>query len=159
MKLNIFNRWKAFDKPIFGRPMLYQVSKASDTGSTFAAYIKDQKTDRVVARGFGRDGENALKAVLNILKTNGGEAVYKAIEDNKPLLASPQQREPEKQIDWRDGSNHRYRAQRRIVGEQKEDKPRNFVAKHARKFNKAGPMKDKKNDYQRKPKHKKREDA
>lgn len=36
---------------------------------------------------------------------------------------------------------------------------RNFVAKHARSVNKAGPMKDKKNDYKRKPKHKKKDVA
>lgn len=35
---------------------------------------------------------------------------------------------------------------------------RNFVAMHARKVNKAGPMADKKNDYKRKAKHSKKLD-
>jgi hypothetical protein len=34
----------------------------------------------------------------------------------------------------------------------------NPVAKHARKFNKAAPHRDRKNDYTRKPKHKKKLD-
>lgn len=157
MKLNIFNRWKAFDKPIYGRPFEYQVAKADGGRNLFVAYIKDQKTGNLVTRAYGSDGENALKATLRILKDSGGEAVYKAIEDKTPILAIPQ-KQPEKQIDWRDGVGHSYKAQRRLVGEQKEEKIRNFVAKHSRKVNKAGPMKDKKNDYTRKPKHKKRED-
>lgn len=36
---------------------------------------------------------------------------------------------------------------------------RNFVAMHARKVNKAGPMADKKNDYKRKEKHTKKFDG
>jgi predicted nucleic acid-binding protein len=33
---------------------------------------------------------------------------------------------------------------------------RNLVAKHARKYNKAAVHRDRKNDYQRKPKHRNR---
>ena len=36
-------------------------------------------------------------------------------------------------------------------------KTQNFVAKHARTFNKAAVMRDKKKDYRRKPKHRMQE--
>jgi hypothetical protein len=37
----------------------------------------------------------------------------------------------------------------------KQNKPQNFVAKHANQFNKNMKHRDKKKDYQRKPKHQK----
>lgn len=156
MKLNFFNSWKPLGT-FAGRQLTYQTAKENGQ-NVFATYIKDAKTGKIITKGFGIDKETSLKTTVALLKKIGGEAIYQAIETGEPVLAPARQAAPEKEIDWRDGSNHRYRAQKRIVGETKEEKeevqkPRNFVAKYARMVNKAGPMKD----YTRKPKHKKEE--
>ena len=159
MKLNIFNRWEPLGT-YAGRQLVYQTAKESGK-NVFATYIKDAKSGNIVTKGFGLTKESSLSTTVALLKKIGGEAIYQAIETGQPVLAPAKAPEPQKDIEWRDGANHSHRAQKRIVGEAKEEenkKPRNFVAKHARMVNKAGPMKDKKNDYNRKPKHKKEMD-
>lgn len=160
MKLNIFNSWKPLGTH-FGKTLEFQTAKAG-TGNAYVVYVRDAKTKRLITRAITPDPKSAPDYAQKIVARIGGEAVWQAIETGEPVTYNPsqsmQKQEPEdKKIEWRDGTNHRYRAQRKIVGEQKEEKvkPRNFVAKHARAVNKAGPMKDKKNDYKRKPKHKK----
>lgn len=165
MKLNIFNSWKPLGT-FFSKPLEYQTSRLdSASGRIFAVYVRDAKSRNLVVKLIVNDLNAAPEAAQRALKRIGAEAVWKAIETGEPVAYNPaqaqivpKQEDPDKKIDWRDGSNHRYRAQKRIVGEQEEvkTKPRNFVAKHARNVNKAGPMKDKKNDYKRKPKHKKK---
>jgi len=162
MKLNIFNPWRDFGN-YFGRTLQYQTSKVKGSSKLHVTFIKDAKSNATVAKAYGLTDEASREAATRLLKSVGTEAVWNAIQSGEPIVQSQAQQapEPKKDIEWRDGINHRHRAQKRIVGEgeimEKEQKPvtRNFVAKHARAVNKAGPMKDKKNDYQRKPKHKK----
>lgn len=162
MRLNIFNPWRDLGT-YFGRTLQYQTSKVKGASKLFVTFVRDAKSNTTIAKAYGATGEASREAVLKLLKSVGAEAVWDAIQSGKPIVQSQAQKPDKKDIDWRDGANHRYRAQKRIVGEweeivEKEDKPkiRNFVAKHARAFNKGGPMKDKKNDYKRKPKHNKK---
>lgn len=164
MKLNIFNSWKPLGT-FFSKPLEYQTSKLdSSSGRVFAVYVRDAKSKNLIVKLVVNDQKAAPEVAQRALNRIGGEAVWKSIETGEPVSYNPSAQivpkteDPEKKIEWRDGTNHRYRAQKRIVGEQEEvkAKPRNFVAKHSRLVNKAGPMKDKKNDYQRKPKHKKK---
>lgn len=159
MKLNIFNTWKDLGG-FSGRTLQYQTTKAKE-GNAFVTYIRDEKSKNIITRGYGTTAEASRNTAMLIMKNAGKEAIWNAIQTGETILHSPTKQAPEqKDIDWRDGVNHRYRAQKKIVGEGKEemDKPkiRNYVAKHARSVNKAGAMRDKKNDYKRNPKHKKR---
>ncbi|MDG6934883.1 MAG: hypothetical protein JRN68_09320 [Nitrososphaerota archaeon] len=164
MRLNVFNLWRDLGN-YFGRTLQYQTSKVKGSNKLFVTFVKDAKSNATVAKAYGMTNEASREAALKLLKSVGAEAVWNAIQSGKPIVQSETQKptEPKKDIEWRDGINHRYRAQKRIVGEgeeimEKEGKPRirNFVAKHARAVNKGGPMKDKKNDYKRKPKHNKK---
>lgn len=165
MKLNIFNPWRELGN-YFGRTLQYQTSKVKGSNKLFVTFIRDAKSNATVAKAYGMSDEASREAVIKLLKSVGSEAVWNAIQTGEPIVQSQKpavQPETRKNIEWRDGINHRHRAQKRIVGEgeeimEKEDKPkvRNFVAKHARAVNKGGPMKDKKNDYKRKPKHNKK---
>lgn len=166
MKLNIFNPWRDFGK-YFGRTLQFQTSKVKGSTKLHLTFIRDEKSKATIAKAYGTSPEASQKAVAGLLQSAGNDAVWNAIQTGEPIVQSqtqaPAQNEPKKDIHWRDGINHRYRAQKRIVGEgeevmEKKEKPvvRNFVAKHSRSVNKGGPMKDKKNDYQRKPKHKKK---
>lgn len=166
MRLNMFNSWKGLGT-LFGKNFEYQTAKVEQgTGKLYATYIREAKSKAVITKIIGQDPKAAPEAAIKALNNIGGEAVWQAIETGKPISYNPARAqlapkpvEPPRDIEWRDGTNHRYRAQKRIVGEQEEvktKKPRNFVAKHARTVNKAGPMRDKKNDYRRKPKHDKK---
>lgn len=162
MRLNIFNLWRDLGN-YFGRTLQYQTSKVKGSNKLFVTFVKDAKSNATVAKAYGMSKEASREAVLKLLKSVGAEAVWNAIQTGEPIVQSRKPAEPKKDIEWRDGINHRHRAQKRIVGEgeeimEKEGKPRvrNFVAKHARAVNKGGPMKDKKNDYKRKPKHNKK---
>lgn len=151
MKLNIFNSWKDYGR-VYGRDLTYQSTKPKNS-TLFATYIKDEKTGNIVVKAYGRDKEQSQKAAEILLRDAGAEAVWEAAKTGQPILRIDRE---QKDINWRDGPLHSDRAHRKImVGESSKEQPvRNFVAKHARKVNKAGPMRDKKNDYKRKPKHK-----
>lgn len=164
MKLNIFNPWRDFGS-YFGRTLQFQTSKVKGSPSLHVTHIRDAKSNATVAKAYGMSPEASQEAIARLLKSVGNEAIWNAIQTGEPIVKSPAQNEPPKDISWRDGINHRHRAQKRIVGEgeekeatREEDKPavRNFVAKYACKVNKGGPMADRKSDYQRKPKHKKK---
>ena len=126
--------------------------------------VKDVETDHVVARVFTKDKESGVSAATNLINsTDAGDLQY-ALQHKEVL--QPKKAPEQKNIEWRDGVNHAHRAQRKIVGEGKTYKnPKykdaesinNPVAKNANNFNKSATHKDKKNDYQRKPKHKKKE--
>lgn len=150
MKLNIFNSWKDYGR-VYGRDLTYQTTKPKNT-TLFATYIKDEKTGNIVVKAYGTSKEESQRAAQALLTNAGAEAVWDAAKTGQPILTVDRK---EKEISWRDGAFHRDRAHRRMaVGESKEQPIRNFVAKHARKMHKAGPMRDKKNDYKRNPKHK-----
>ena len=165
MKLNIFNRWASLGT-IAQRKLEYQTAKMNDN-INFVTFIRDAETQKIITKAFGNDKNVSLERATNLLKRIGPDGIYQAIETGEPVLREPvKQQAPEKEIEWRDGIGHSARAQKRIVGEGKEekedkDKPKinNLVAKHARKFNKAVVMRDRKNDYKRKDKHDKDETA
>ena len=158
MDLGLFNRWKPLGT-MYGLELEYQTSSVKGSSQVFVTYVKDKKSGVTITRNYSRDKDTALQATIAFLKKIGPEKIQQAIESGQPVVIPPKEEE-QAPIDWHDGINHSYRAQRRIVGEQEEEKEkptfRNFVAKHARSVNKAGPMQDKKNDYLRKPKHKKK---
>lgn len=160
----MFNRWKSLGR-IFAKELEYQTSKLRDK-DLFVTYIRDKQTKNTVTRYYGKTKDQSLQATIRFLQKIGGDAVWDAIRTGEPVTRLPMQ-EPERKIDWRDGANHRYRAQKRIVGEKIEesrkskkrnkddDKPslNNPVAKHAWKFNKSAVFRDRKHDYRRKEKH------
>lgn len=156
MRLNIFNKWNNLGR-IYGKDLEYHTSRMKDK-DLFITYIRDKDTKNVVTRYYGQTKDSSLKATIDFLKKIGAEATWEAIESGEPITRLPDTK-PERKVDWRDGVNHRYRAQKRIVGEKVEDKKKppfnNIVAKHAHKFNRSVAFKDKKNDYKRNPKHKK----
>lgn len=167
MKLNIFNRWKPLGS-IYGRQVEFQSAPTEGSKNVFVTILRDTKTQKVITKAYGKSKENSLAAATALIRKIGGEAVWQAIETGEPVLAARPEA-PKKEVQWSDGIGHASRASKKIVGEnndidgsdllesKKKDeetkKPRNFVAKHARKVNKAGPMKDK-TAYTRKPKHK-----
>jgi hypothetical protein len=110
MKLNIFNPWRDFST-VGQTTIQYQTSKK---GSVYVTYLRDKETHAPITLGNGRDKESSLKAAQVNLNKIGAEGVRKAIETGQMIMPSfdkPQ----EKDIDWRDGANHRYRAQTKIV--------------------------------------------
>lgn len=155
MKLNIFNSWKPLQTH-HRKELVYQTGKSS---AAFVTVVKDVQTDKIVAKVYTTNKDAGVVQAQQLLNNTPIEQLQIAIESGNLLTTAPRKRPPSN-IDWYDGANHSYRAQKRLVGEAKDDKDddkpsfRNFVAKHARAVNKAGPMKDKKNDYKRKPKHK-----
>lgn len=179
MKLNMFNSWKPLGK-LYARDIEYQTTRSTKGGKTFSTTLRDAKTGNAILRTFGSSPESSMSNAQRALKSVGSDAVYQAIETGNPISYNVQvaddTRRANDNVDWRDGINHRHRAQKRIVGEnievieeddedqfimvdgkkvKKTKKPlfRNFVAKHARTFNKAVVMADRKNDYKRRPKH------
>lgn len=171
MKLSLFNQWKRLGI-VSGIQLEYQTAKAGN--NSFATYIRDAKTEKVITKGFGVSKESAQESALNNLKRIGPQGIHDAINNDAPVIPSvggkmPDTHNPEKDDKvWSDGIGHSHRAQKKIVGEELDiefdenldesfkEVCRNFVAKNAHKVNKAGPMKDKKNDYSRKEKHKKK---
>lgn len=153
MKLNIFNSWKNLGR-MFGKDLEFQTSKVPDR-DLFVTYIRDKKSGNTVTRAYGKTKEASFDATVRQLKTFDGDEIWGAIESGEPLLAP--NRSENRKVDWRDGINHRYKAQKRIVGEKVEEEKsgrpesdRNPVAKHAHKFNKSVVMQDKKKTYNRK---------
>jgi putative protein kinase ArgK-like GTPase of G3E family len=163
MKLQDFNNWQSIGKH-FGRDIEYQTVKQSD--NVYKTFLRDKASRATIARAHGRTPESSQQYALKTIQDAGADAVWHAIEKNEPILQGTVKSEPKRELqnsDWIDGANHRHRAQRKIVGEavtpdQYHKSFRNFVAKHSRNVNKAGPMRDKKNDYQRNPKHKNKEE-
>lgn len=175
MKLDLFNRWKDFGT-YYGSRLKFQTTRAPDTKNLFITYVKHAKTDVVVCKAYGMSDESSRENAAKLLNAVGVDGFRQAIHTEQPIIQKQptkieqarknienradfeSKKQPDK-VEWLDGVFHRHRAQKKIVGEGKEvemNKPRNPVAKNAGKFNKAGPMRDKKNDYNRKPKHKKR---
>lgn len=155
MKLNIFNSWKSLGK-MYGKTLEFQTSRVPDR-DLYVTYIRDKASNNTVTRGYGKSKEDALKNTVAQLRSYEPQSIWDAIESGEPILKAIQPNKPdEHKIEWRDGVNHRFKAQKRIVGEKVEDdmkgKPqtdRNLVAKHAHKFNKSVIMKDKKKTHKR----------
>lgn len=160
--LDLFNGWKpisAFDR--FSLEM--KTDKINNDGNIYVTVIRDKNSKIPVLKSRSTSEQSSINSALKALRLAGKPQIYKAIETKVPIDAQrlyteiekerSEKEEKSKKIQWRDGANHRHRAQMKIVGESLEGcnmkKPRNFVAKNARKFNKAAIMRDKKNDYRR----------
>lgn len=110
MKLSLFNRWKDFTQ-WSGHTLQYQTSKK---GSNFITHIRDKESGSNITFGLGRDKETSLERAIANVRKIGIEGVKQAIETGNMVAAdyAPERKE----VDWRDGVNHRHRAQKKIVG-------------------------------------------
>lgn len=179
MKLDIFNPWRKLGG-LAGKTLEYQTSALK---SGFATSIREAETKQLITRGYGVDKEKSQQSAYGNLKKIGVEGMMRALETKQPVMPTditPKDTE-RKDIDWRDGVGHSYKAQKRIVGEaldilldeglesgfkliieadmEHEHCKTDPVAKNMNKFNKPATHKDKKNDYTRKPKNKKEDDT
>lgn len=112
MKLDIFNPWR--DLTTVGQNTIqYQTSKK---GNIFVTYLRDKETKAPITLGNGRDKESSQQAAQINLNKIGANGVRQAIESGQMVHPSRGTDAPvDRDIDWRDGSNHRYKAQRDIV--------------------------------------------
>lgn len=115
MRLELFNPWRDLTT-WSGLTLQYQTSKKGDT---FVTYIREKKSKQPITFGLSRNSkEESLQRADQNLKRIGIEGVQKAMATGqmiRPNETLPQQQEPRKDIEWRDGINHRFKAQRDIV--------------------------------------------
>lgn len=111
MKLDIFNPWKDLVS-LAGRTLQYQTSRK---GNTFVTYIRDKESKHPILSGFGTSKEASQQTAQANLKKVGVEGVLQAVKTGEPVKALPRNEEPRKEVDWRDGANHRHRAAKRMV--------------------------------------------
>ena len=169
MKLTMFNSWNNIGN-FYGVKAEYQTFKPKNS-SLYYTYIRSAVDNVIFIKAYAKDANTSLQRAVDLLKKSGEQKIKNAIYTGRAIVNSgdsPIQNNYNNvspgnlktKIDWRDGSNHRYRAQRKIVGESAK-KPfvtpiRNLVAKHSKGLYKSGAMKDKKNQYSRKQKHKRK---
>lgn len=114
MRLDLFNPWRDLTT-WSGLTLQYQTSKK---GNDFVTYIREKESKQPITFGLSRNSkEESLQRADHNLKRIGIEGVQKAMATGqmiRPNEALPQQ-EPRKDIEWRDGANHRFKAQRDIV--------------------------------------------
>ena len=113
MNLNLFNPWRDLTK-WSGLTLQYQTSKKGDT---FTTYIREKESQQPITFGISRTSkEESQQRASDALKQIGIEGVQKAIETGQmvrpPSAVAPQA--PQKEIQWRDGVNHRYGAEKRL---------------------------------------------
>lgn len=111
MKLDFFNPWRDLTT-WSGITIQWQTAKKGD--SVFITYLRDKDSKKPITLGNGRTAEDSQEAAKTNLKKIGPEGVKQAIESGQMVHPSRVDA-PKKEIDWRDGSNHRYKAQRDIV--------------------------------------------
>lgn len=110
MKLDIFNPWRDLTG-LAGRTIQWRTDKK---GNVFTTYLRDKETQQLITTGFGTSKESSQQNAQNNLSRIGVEGVLQAIKTGQPVHQSRVEA-PKKDIDWRDGANHRYRAQRDLV--------------------------------------------
>lgn len=119
MKLNIFNQWRDLPLTWSGYKVQWQTVKK---GNVYMTYLRDKETKSTITSGTGRDGDTSLERARKNLQHIGVEGIKQAVDTGSPIHPNlGDGSTPNKDIDWRDGSNHRYRAQTRIVGEGDEE--------------------------------------
>lgn len=115
MRLDLFNPWRDLTT-WSGLTLQYQTSKK---GNDFVTYIREKESKQPITFGLSRNSkEESLQRADQNLKRIGIEGVQKALATGqmiRPNETLPQQQEPRKDIEWRDGANHRFKAQRDIV--------------------------------------------
>lgn len=111
MKLSLFNRWKDFTT-WSGHTLQYQTSKKA---TNYTTYIRDKESGANIIFGVGPDKETSLQRAIANVRKIGIEGVKRAISTGQMQVAdhTPKER---KDVEWRDGINHRHRAQKKIVG-------------------------------------------
>lgn len=115
MKLDLFNPWRDL-VTWSGLTLQYQTSKK---GNDFVTYIREKESKQPITFGLSRNSkeESAQRAEQN-LKRIGIDGVKQAMSTGQMIRPSENINPPQEQrrdIDWRDGANHRYKAQRDIV--------------------------------------------
>lgn len=111
MKLDIFNPWRDL---VTYSGITIQWQTAKKAANIYVTYLRDKATQKPITLGNGRDKEASQVAAKENLQKIGLEGIQQAIETGQMVHPSRVEA-PKKEIDWRDGSNHRYRAQRDIV--------------------------------------------
>lgn len=113
MKLDIFNPWRDL-VTWSGLTLQYQTSRKGDSWTT---YVREKESKQPITFGLSRTSkEESVQRAEQALKRIGIDGVKRAMATGqmvRPTDTAPQ-REREN-IDWRDGANHRYKAQRDIV--------------------------------------------
>lgn len=110
MKLNIFNQWR--DLVSYGRRTIqFQVTQK---GNVYVTLLRDKETGKPITTGHGLTKDKSIQNAQDNLNQLGGEGIEDAIRSGQPIHPSRLQA-PKKDIDWRDGAFHRYKAQRDIV--------------------------------------------
>lgn len=122
MKLDFFNPWKDLAK-WSGLTIQFQTHKKGDT---FITYIREKESKQPIVTASSRNSkEEAFERAKELLGKVGVEGVKRAIETGQ--MVNPSQVQAQNHIsqeprrDWRDGANHSYRAQKKIVGESVEE--------------------------------------
>lgn len=122
MKLNIFSKWKPLGT-LAARKLEYLTQKGGT--NTIVTVVRDSETGHIITKGYGQNPEISQKAAYNTLKRAGVDAILDAVKNNKPIgtqiTPAPKEQAPKKDIDWRDGVGHSYKAQKKIVGESFEE--------------------------------------
>ena len=111
MKLALFNRWKDFTT-WSGHTLQYQTSKKA---TNYITYIRDKESGANIIFGVAPDKETSLQRAIANVRKIGVEGVKRAISTGQMQVADHTPKEP-KDVEWRDGINHRHRAQKKIVG-------------------------------------------
>ncbi len=114
MRLDLFNPWRDLTT-WSGLTLQYQTSKK---GNDYVTYIREKESKQPITFGLSRTSkEESLQRADQNLKRIGLEGVQKAMATGQMIRPSENlgQQAPQKDIDWRDGVNHRYKAQRDIV--------------------------------------------
>lgn len=116
MKLDLFNPWRDL-VTWSGITLQYQTSKR---GKDFVTYIREKETKAPITFGQSRNSkEESVQRASDALKAINIDGVKQAMETGqmiRPSESNIHNTNPnQKDIDWRDGANHRYRAQREIV--------------------------------------------
>lgn len=117
MKLDIFNPWRDLPVSWSGHTIQWQTSKK---GNVFMTYLRDKESKAAVTSGHGRDKETSLERARANLNHIGLDGIKQAVTTGSPIHPS-MAAEPDREVDWRDGANHRHRAQKRIVDRGFED--------------------------------------
>lgn len=114
MKLDLFNPWRDL-VTWSGLTLQYQSSRKGDAWTT---YVREKDSKQPITFGLSRNSkEESMQRAEQALKRIGIDGVKRAMATGQ-MVRPTDNVAPSKErtdIDWRDGANHRYKAQRDIV--------------------------------------------
>jgi hypothetical protein len=112
MNLNMFNPWKDLTT-WSGLTLQYQTSKKGDTYTT---YIREKESKKPITWGLSRTSkEESAERAATALKQIGIDGVKRALELGQMVRPPSTIPAAPKEVQWRDGVNHRSRAHDRMV--------------------------------------------